>query len=441
MLRLLNFYIHNNNNNNNKRFGARFQDPESIYIQQSQPILSTQSVPAQQFQYQTSNPPSHPITTSVPNQIQNITSGPPIQPQNLFIYDNGSQPIPIQSSIRYPAFQNTMNENDKLNQNNYQLRKLKKARLKRQKKAEYIDFLEQRISQLDRIIKQHNLTFIEPPVDSEKNTESPNINANTTATVSTPTPVQTPHSKNSFSPIKISTNDEDNLKRKSPEEELNIQNSLKKSRNQSSEDSIKVPMMNPSSLDKNQNNNDNKYIFENYRLDTSILLQNHFLDKEISLDLSRGLFEMADEFLDLPDEIGCDFYEIDKQKIDFKNDSLDIFCRTNNNNNNYNNNNYNNNNNNNNNNNDNNNNNNNNNNNQKTIPSKSNLHIDINDPYGIFSGSFCTFNTIYKTLSETENFNDFVTEVIKTLFVYCSYFPPDDLVDIHLLRKDFDIFN
>jgi len=68
-----------------------------------------------------------------------------------------------------------MIEGEKLNQNNnFQIHKLKKARLKRQKKAEYIDFLEQRISQLDRIIRQHNLTFVESSPDSVKKLKTTN---------------------------------------------------------------------------------------------------------------------------------------------------------------------------------------------------------------------------------------------------------------------------
>ncbi|ORX44496.1 hypothetical protein BCR36DRAFT_301304, partial [Piromyces finnis] len=370
----------------------RFQEAKNIYIQQAQPILSSQGF--QQFPtYQTPN-------TSIPQQI---IAGP-IQNQNIYIYDNGAQPSTSQTSLRYPTFPNVMSDNDKLNQNNFQLRKLKKARLKRQKKAEYIDFLEQRISQLERIIKQHNLKFVEPPSEPDKKAESSNIDNNTT--VLTPSSVQTPNLENTFSSINEGNDNENILKRKNNDDELGIEDSSKKTKTQIPEESKETSTCNQKTDNENKKKN-NTFSIEDYRLDSSIFLQSHYLDTEISLDISKGLFEMAEDFFNIPDEFSSDFYELDKQKINFKNESLelDVFIRSNDNN-------------------------------QNAIPNKTNLQIDVSDPYGIFSRSFCTFHFVYKTFSETESFNDFVVEIIKALFLYCSYFPPDDLINFTLLRKD-----
>jgi len=121
---------------------------------------------------------------------------------------------------------------------------------------------------------------------------------------------------------------------------------------------------------------------------------------------------MAENFLNIPDEISCDFYEIDKQKINFEDDEMDIFYRPND---------------------------------VKLTPdgrNKSNLCYDSSDPFGLFSCSFCNnYHVTYKVLTKTEDFNDFVVELMKLLFIYCSYFPPDDLVDLQLLRKDLSSHN
>jgi len=64
----------------------------------------------------------------------------------------------------------------------------------------------------------------------------------------------------------------------------------KKSKNETinSESNIKTDVkINPN--DKTSKSK-NKFVFENYRLDCSILIQDHTIDTNISLDLSRGIF-------------------------------------------------------------------------------------------------------------------------------------------------------
>jgi len=374
-------------------FGTNFQDPKKLFIHQPQNLLSSQTIPTQPFNYPSNNTTTQSSLTQ--HLLPSVPSipGQPVPLQNYYIYNNGSSSFPPQS-VGYSSFHNVINEADKLNQNNYQMRKLKKARLKRQKKAEYIDYLEQRISQLDRIIKQHNLTFIEPLSDSEKKPETTNVEPST-STIEPNNDINYPTNSN--------------LKRKQEDSPVSPNKKLK---NEiiNNESNIKTNVkINPNNI---ASKSKNKFVFENYRLDTSILIQNHTIDTNISLDLSRELFEMAESFLNIPDEISCDFYEIDKQKINFEDDEMDIFYRP------------------------------------SDVKSttdgrkKSNLCYDSSDPFGLFSCSFCTtYHMTYKVLTDTENFNDFVVQLMKLLFVYCSYFPPDDLVELQLLKKDLSSHN
>ena len=149
-------------------FRQSLQDTKEMYNSPSQPLHSSQQIPSQQFSYYDTQSS---LNQSTDPSIQNPPSQS-VQPTNLYLYNNGSPSIASQS-LEYSSFHGEINEGDKLNlKNNFQMRKLKKAKLKRQKKAEYIDFLEQRISQLDRIIKQNNLTFVEPSQDSVKKIET-----------------------------------------------------------------------------------------------------------------------------------------------------------------------------------------------------------------------------------------------------------------------------
>jgi hypothetical protein len=292
-----------------------------------------------------------------------------------------------------------MIEGEKLNQNNnFQIHKLKKARLKRQKKAEYIDFLEQRISQLDRIIKQHNLTFVESSPDSVKKLKTTNNqDFNDFSSSQKAGPFPTPKSVSPSTPNFISySEDKINIKYNKPSRAYNHDDSINQSKKQKKESS------------KSENN---MFDFENKLLEAHILLQGHVLDVDISLDLTKDYFESAEEFFSIPDEIQCDFYEIGKQKLNFKDDSLNIFHKPNDDIS------------------------------IKKISDSNNDFYDKGDPYGIFSCSFCSFHILYKLLSETESFNDFVYEVIQILFIYCSYFPPDDLIDLEALKKDLNTHN
>eukprot|EP00833_Pecoramyces_ruminatium_P013089 jgi/Orpsp1_1/1187121/evm.model.d7180000055551.1 len=235
-------------------FRPNFQEPKNLYIQSSQPLLTSQISTNQQFSYSNSqNSINQPLTSS----IQNIPTQP-IHPQNFYVYNNGSSSIISQPMI-YSSLPGEATENDKFNQkNNFQLRKLKKARLKRQKKAEYIDFLEQRISQLDRIIKQHNLTYVEPLPDSEKKPEitSDNNNINASANLS----------------------NEEKLKRDIVSNEQDIEdfnNTLSPNKRQKVEPC------------KTNNTKKNVYEFENDRFECFILLQGHTLDTDITLNLTK----------------------------------------------------------------------------------------------------------------------------------------------------------
>jgi len=369
-------------------FRQSLQDTKEMYNSPSQPLHSSQQIPSQQFSYYDTQSS---LNQSTDPSIQNPPSQS-VQPTNLYLYNNGSPSIASQS-LEYSSFHGEINEGDKLNlKNNFQMRKLKKAKLKRQKKAEYIDFLEQRISQLDRIIKQNNLTFVEPSQDSVKKIETSSSLDNNNAlsfpkinSVSKPKLIS-PLATN----IQSSNKNIDNLTNRIPSDNTFSPNKKQKI------ESLKIKK--------------NTFKFENFRFEPYILLQRHTLDVDVTINLTNDYFELAEEFLNIPDEISCDFYENDKKKTNFKDDSLNIFNTPDDNVS------------------------------MKDVSDSSYVY-DKDDPYGIFSCSFCTFHMTYKALSETESFNEFVYEVIQYLFIYCSYFPPDDLVDLEILRNDLNTHN
>lgn len=412
--------------------------PNRIQQQISQQQISQQQISQQQLQQHSISHISQQIpqlSQPLPTLTQQISQISQVQPSpppysNFFLFDNNNSSSSLTPNINYGQI-NKLN-NEKLFQNNsYQLRKLKKARLKRQKKAEYIDFLKKRISQIERIIRQHNLHY-EDPVNYDNNTTSNNntpSSTTSTLTISSTSTTTTPSFiKTEFTTHFTGTDHQgsDSVK--------NFNIDPRDTNSQHQEFSSTLPLYNPyhpnkracrivndhgfkqseSSLKSSyKKGNENRWSMKDYEeivVDQTVLLKLDAMNTDIEIVVKKDMILLADEFFNIPDEIEPTFSKNEKEDEQWEvknNCSNSFYYKT-----------------------------------KKPIyNANSSIYNNQFDANSILNVSFCLDDFSYTKYSEANDLKEVVISIILDVFKNSSFFPPEDLINMPLLKKDLNSHN